>query len=79
MRLPDFFKILEVVCDTSKIGRDRVLAQEDHSVVYFSEKLNDTRLRYSTFDKSSMRWFKRFVIDNIIYRHRQWRTYSGGE
>jgi len=51
MHLPDFSKIFEVVCDASGIGIGGVFAQEDHSVAYFSEKLNDARQRYSTYNK----------------------------
>ena len=43
MRLPDFSKIIEVACETSRIAMDRVLTQEGHPVVYFSEKLNNAR------------------------------------
>ncbi|XP_020257552.1 uncharacterized protein LOC109834065 [Asparagus officinalis] len=51
MRLSDFNKIFEVACDASRVGIDGGLSQEGHPVVYFSEKLNDTRLRYTTYDK----------------------------
>ena len=43
MRLSDFFEFFEIACDTSGIGIGEVLAQEDHPIVYFSEKLNDTK------------------------------------
>ena len=50
MHLSDIFKVFEVVCDTSWIGIGRVLAQEGHPIAYSSEKLNDARLQYSTYD-----------------------------
>ena len=51
MRLSDFLKAFKITCDASGIGISGVLNQEKHLVAYFSEKLNGTRQRYSTYDK----------------------------
>ena len=51
----DFMKVFEITCDVSDIGICGVLSQEKHHVAYFSEKLNDTRQEYSTYDRGSMR------------------------
>ena len=51
MHLPDFLKAFEVTCDTSELKIGGVLSQENNPVAYFSEKLNDARHWYSTYDK----------------------------
>jgi len=51
IRLPDFSEVFKVACDASGIGIGGVLAQVGHPVAYFSEKLNETKQRYSTYDK----------------------------
>ena len=51
LRHPDFSKIFEVACDASGVGIRRVLSQDGHLITYFSEKLNETKQYYSTYDK----------------------------
>ena len=51
LRLPDFGKVFKVACDALGVGIRGVLIQEGHPIEYFSEKLNDMRLRYSTYNR----------------------------
>jgi hypothetical protein len=64
--LPDFQKTLQVRCDASGYAVGGVLSQEDRPVAYYSEKLDDAKLKYSTYDKE---------FYAIIQALKKWRHY----
>ena len=51
LRLPDFNKLFQVHCDAIGTTIGAALSQEDKLVAYFSEKLNESRQKYTSYDK----------------------------
>jgi hypothetical protein len=63
---PDFQKTFQVKCDASGYAVGGVLSQDDRPVAYYSEKLDDAKLKYSTYDKE---------FYAIIQALKKWRHY----
>jgi hypothetical protein len=49
--LSNFSKTFQVKCDASGFVIGAVLSQDDRSIVYSSEKMNEAKIKYSTYDK----------------------------
>ena len=51
LALPCFEKVFAVECNASAVGIGGILVQEGRPVVFFSEKLCESKRKYFTYDK----------------------------
>jgi hypothetical protein len=64
--LSDFSKTFQVKFDVSGFEIGAVLSQDDKAVAYFSEKLNEVKVKYSTYEKE---------FYTVIQALKKWRHY----
>ena len=87
LALPNFDNAFQVECDASGIGIGGVLSQGGRPIAYFSEKLNDVRQRYSTYDKEfyaivrSLEYWRHYLLPNdfVLFSDHQALKYIQGQ
>ena len=66
LKLPDFNQPFQVRCDASGTSIGVALRQEDKLIAYFSEKINESKHKYSSYDKE-------FYV--VVQALKHWRHY----
>jgi len=73
LRMPNFDDPLEVACDASHTGIGGVLSQHGHPIAFFSEKLNEAKRKYSTYElelyvvMQSIKYWRHYLIHREFF------------
>ncbi|GKD30814.1 reverse transcriptase domain-containing protein, partial [Tanacetum coccineum] len=87
LALPNFNHVFQVECNASGLGIGGVLSQLNRPIAFFSEKFNDTRRRYSTYDKEfyaivrSLEYWRHYLLPNefVLYSDHQALKFIQGQ
>jgi len=66
LSLPYFHKLFQVKCDASGMAIGIVLSQDEKPISYFSEKLNEAKHKYASYNKE---------FYAVIQDFKKWRHY----
>jgi hypothetical protein len=79
MVLPYFSKTFQLRCDASGFVIGAFLSQDNRLVAHYNEKMNDTKMKYSTYDKEfyvviqALKKWRHYLVSKefVLYRNNQ--------
>lgn len=87
LAFPNFSDVFQVECDSSGLGIGGVLSQNKRPIAFFSEKFNDVRRKYSTYDKEFyaivriVEYWRHYLLPNkcILYSDHEALKFINGQ